>query len=249
MEHKETRKHPHTTVAMIAILDSNTLSSMGLASLLEELIPQATIRAFRSYEELIRDTPDLYFHYFVASGIFFEHTAFFLERRPKTIILTTSDNPPQLSAMRTLNICQDEQHLAKSILLMHHQGHPAGGHPHAGGHPDVSGVHKDYHAAIDNAPSHPGNAPSHPGSTPSHPGSTPSHDLPYPLHDLSAREIEVLVLLVRGLINKEIADKLNISLTTVITHRKNITEKLGIKSLSALTIYAVMHGYIEVDEI
>ena len=235
MEHKETRKHPHTTVAMIAILDSNTLSSMGLASLLEELIPQATIRAFRSYEELIRDTPDLYFHYFVASGIFFEHTAFFLERRPKTIILTTSDNPPQLSAMRTLNICQDEQHLAKSILLMHHQGHPAGGHPHAGGYPDVSGVHKDYHAAIGNAPSHP--------------GSTPSHDLPYPLHDLSAREIEVLVLLVRGLINKEIADKLNISLTTVITHRKNITEKLGIKSLSALTIYAVMHGYIEVDEI
>ena len=235
MEHKETMKHPHATVAMIAILDSNTLSSMGLASLLEELIPQATIRAFRSYEELIRDTPDLYFHYFVASGIFFEHTAFFLARRPKTIILTTSDNPPQLSAMRTLNICQDEQHLAKSILLMHHQGHPAGGHPHAGGHPDVSGVHKDYHAAIDNAPSHPGNAP--------------SHDLPYPLHDLSAREIEVLVLLVRGLINKEIADKLNISLTTVITHRKNITEKLGIKSLSALTIYAEMHGYIEVDEI
>ena len=42
---------------------------------------------------------------------------------------------------------------------------------------------------------------------------------------LSAREIEVLVLITKGLINKEIADKLNISLTTVITHRKNITEK------------------------
>ena len=57
---------------------------------------------------------------------------------------------------------------------------------------------------------------------------------------LSAREIEVLVL---------IADKLNISLTTVITHRKNITEKLGIKSVSGLTIYAVMNGYIEADRI
>ena len=57
---------------------------------------------------------------------------------------------------------------------------------------------------------------------------------------LSAREIEVLVLITKGLINKEIADKLNISLTTVITHRKNITEKLGIKSVSGLTIYAVM---------
>lgn len=68
-------------------------------------------------------------------------------------------------------------------------------------------------------------------------------------HDLSVREIEVLVLLTRGFINKEIADRLNISLTTVITHRKNITEKLGIKSLSGLTIYAVMRGYVEPHEL
>lgn len=67
--------------------------------------------------------------------------------------------------------------------------------------------------------------------------------------DLSAREIEVLVLVSKGLINKEIAEKLNISLTTVITHRKNITEKLGIKSVSGLTMYAVMNGYIEADRI
>ncbi|MGI6218914.1 MAG: response regulator transcription factor [Bacteroidaceae bacterium] len=66
---------------------------------------------------------------------------------------------------------------------------------------------------------------------------------------LSAREREVLVLLCKGYINKEIADKLCISLTTVITHRKNITEKLGIKSLGGLTIYAVMNGYIEADSI
>ena len=52
-----------------------------------------------------------------------------------------------------------------------------------------------------------------------------------------------------GLSHKEIADKLNISLTSVITHRKNITEKLGIKSVSGLTIYAVMNGYIEADRI
>jgi FixJ family two-component response regulator len=42
---------------------------------------------------------------------------------------------------------------------------------------------------------------------------------------------------------------LNISLTTVISHRKNITEKLGIKSVSGLAIYAVMHGYVEADRI
>ena len=68
-------------------------------------------------------------------------------------------------------------------------------------------------------------------------------------NELSMREIEVLSLVARGYINKEIADKLNISLTTVITHRKNITEKLGIKSVPGLTIYAVMRGYVEADSI
>ena len=66
---------------------------------------------------------------------------------------------------------------------------------------------------------------------------------------LSDREIEVLALIAQGFINKEIADQLNIGLTTVITHRKNITEKLGMKSVSALTIYAVMHGYVDINMI
>ncbi len=66
---------------------------------------------------------------------------------------------------------------------------------------------------------------------------------------LTLREIEVLRLVTQGFINKEIAEKLNISLTTVISHRKNITAKLGIKSVSGLTIYAVMNGYVEADRI
>ena len=66
---------------------------------------------------------------------------------------------------------------------------------------------------------------------------------------LSDREIEVMSLIVQGLINKEIADRLNIGLATVITHRKNIMEKLGMKSVSALTIYAVMHGYVDINKI
>ena len=66
---------------------------------------------------------------------------------------------------------------------------------------------------------------------------------------LSDREIEVMALIVQGYINKEIADRLNISLSTVITHRKNIMDKLGMKSVSALTIYAVMHGYVDINRI
>lgn len=66
---------------------------------------------------------------------------------------------------------------------------------------------------------------------------------------LSPREIEVLSLIVKGFINKEIADQLNLSLPTIISHRKNLMSKLGMRSVSALTIYAVMHGYVGVDEI
>ena len=66
---------------------------------------------------------------------------------------------------------------------------------------------------------------------------------------LSDREIEVIALIVQGYINKEIADRLNIGLATVVTHRKNIMDKLGMRSVSALTIYAVMHGYVDINKI
>ena len=64
---------------------------------------------------------------------------------------------------------------------------------------------------------------------------------------LTDREIEVMALIVQGYINKEIADRLNIGLATVVTHRKNIMGKLGLKSVSALTIYAVTHGYVDIN--
>ena len=188
----------------IAIIDSNTLCGIGLQTLLEEIIPMATIRVFHSFGELVDDTPDMYAHYFVSAQIYFEHTAFFRERHPRAIVLAGGENLPQLAGVPTLNIYQDEKTLVKSILRMHERGHHKGcNHPHT--------------SPIE--------------------------------HELSAREIEVLVLITKGLINKEIAEKLNISLTTVISHRKNITEKLGIKSVPGLTIYAVMNGYVEADNI
>ena len=63
-------------------------------------------------------------------------------------------------------------------------------------------------------------------------------------YELSDREIEVLKLVAQGLMNKEIADKLCISIHTVISHRKNINRKTGIKSVAGLTVYAIMQGYI-----
>lgn len=64
---------------------------------------------------------------------------------------------------------------------------------------------------------------------------------------LTPREIDVMVLIVKGFINKEIAAKLNVGLTTIITHRKHLMEKLGIRSTSGLAVYAVLNGYIDPD--
>ena len=178
----------------IAIIEPNTLCSLGLKSILEEIIPMATIRTFHNFNELMDDTPDMYAHYFISAQIYVEHNAFFLPRKRKTIVLASDSPQFQLSGVLKLH-----QHA-------HHNGYPVKDMP-----PMIPAEH--------------------------------------PQVLLSAREIEVLVLITKGLINKEIADKLNISLTTVITHRKNITEKLGIKSVSGLTIYAVMNGYIEADRI
>ena len=66
---------------------------------------------------------------------------------------------------------------------------------------------------------------------------------------LTERELEILRLVALGNASKEIADKLNISVHTVVTHRKNITEKLGIKSISGLTVYAILNKIIDTDEL
>ena len=68
-------------------------------------------------------------------------------------------------------------------------------------------------------------------------------------NELSPREQEVLVLMVKGLINKEIAEKLGVSLPTVIFHRNNICEKLQTRSIGKLTIHAVLSGLIDINDI
>lgn len=189
----------------IAILEKNTLTALGLRTILEELIPETVIRTFPCFESLIDDTPDMYAHYFVSAQIYFEHSAFFLERRPKTIVLSSAETA-QLNGVPTLNTSLPQDKLIKAFMRMRQYGHEQTHHPV-----------KTIPAEME--------------------------------RELSPREIEVLILITKGLINKEIADKLNISLTTVISHRKKITEKLGIKSVSGLAIYAVMHGYIEADRV
>jgi len=67
--------------------------------------------------------------------------------------------------------------------------------------------------------------------------------------ELSAREKEILVCVAKGMLNKEIADAENISIHTVITHRKNITRKTGIKTVAGLTVYALLNNLIDINTI
>ena len=170
----------------IAIIDSNTLATLGLKQILQNVMPIMTVDTYGSFSELCSNNPESYFHYFVSMEIVLRNRPFFLERRHKTIVLTLSlSDASQLSDF----------------------------HAHAKGK-NLPKMPKVLEQKI-----------------------------------LTDREIEVMSYIVQGNTNKEIADILSISLATVITHRKNIMDKLGMKSVSALTIYAVMHGYVDINKI
>ena len=191
----------------VAILDPNTLSALGLKSILQNIMHIMTVDTFGSFSELAAADADNYFHYFVAMSIVLENKPFFLERRRKTIVLTLSlDTMSQLSNFHCLCVNVPEQQLVRSLLTLQQHAHGRGEH-------------------------------------------LPPMPEMLQRKVLSDREIEVMSLIVQGYINKEIADRLNIGLATVITHRKNIMDKLGLKSVSALTIYAVMHGYVDINKI
>ena len=68
-------------------------------------------------------------------------------------------------------------------------------------------------------------------------------------HDLSERERDVLILVAKGMANKEIAEALNISIHTVMSHRKNITHKTGIKSVAGLTVYALLNNLLDQNDV
>ena len=82
-------------------------------------------------------------------------------------------------------------------------------------------------------------------TTPATADNAPSATATSAEYELSNRETAVLVLVAKGLTNKEIADQLNVSPHTVMSHRKNIVHKTGIKSVAGLTVYAMLHNLID----
>ena len=74
----------------IAIIDPNTLSVLGLKSILQTVMPIMTVDTFGSFTELEANHPEQYFHYFVSMNVVLENKPFFLAQRKKTIVLTLS---------------------------------------------------------------------------------------------------------------------------------------------------------------
>ena len=192
-------------IPKIAIVDPNTLAAIGLKGVLQNVMPIMTVDSFGTFAELEMNHPEEYVHFFVAMTIVLDNRDFFLNYRPRTIVLTTSVES-MMDGFHCLCINVPEKQLIRSLLSLQQSAH-----------------------------AHGRNLP----------------PMPKVLQQkvLSDREIEVMNLIVQGFINKEIAEQLNIALSTVVTHRRNIMEKLGVKSVSALTIYAVTHGYVDISKI
>jgi Response regulator containing a CheY-like receiver domain and an HTH DNA-binding domain len=204
---------PYRTIS-IAIIDPNVLSGLGLQQILTDMMPMVEVSSFLSFDELQASNITHIVHYFVASRIYFEHAQFFRENASRSIVLVNGDL--QIQGVPTLNVCQSQKSLVKSIMALYHQGHA----------PQRTKVP----SAI-------------------HPGQPITNDSQAQAPLLTPREQEVAIMLAKGLINKEIADRLNISTTTVITHRKNIMEKLHARSMVDIIIYAVMNGLVDVGEL
>ena len=213
----------------IAVVTPSILTGLGLESILRRIIPMAEVEVYDRFERFAADRPDRFFHYFVASQTFVEHNAFFLERRHKSILLTEGAPHSTLRELHCLDIAQSEEGLVRDILRLHQ-------HAHREGYPD-------------------GTAAAYPATHPTHPSARPACDPHGRMTDetvqpsLTQREIDVLRLVVAGLLNKQIAQRLDVALTTVISHRRNLVRKLGIRSVAGLTIYAVTKGYVDAEQL
>lgn len=215
----------------IAICTPNTFEAMGLRNIIERMMPQAEARLFTSFQTMA-EAGEVFFHYFIDSRTLLAHASFFIARQRQIIVLTYGREQLPLSGFHTLNVYQEEDALVRSILSLAVHGHAQHAHGAQAPRPQEAHAHE----------ARGGHGPAVPPPTMSQ---HRSEDVPV----LTPRETDVLRLLVKGLINKEIADRLGVGLTTVITHRKNLTQKLGMRSVSALTIYAVTRGLVKIEDI
>ena len=206
----------------IAIISPNTLAAIGLADIVHRMMPRADVCLFSKFTDLTKtDDADRFFHYFVSIDEALIGANYFLQRQHKTIVLVHGEDAMRLpQGFHTLNVLLPEDELVRSIISLAQRSHSA--------HGEQPEAVKLAQQPADISTEDKKHSPQMPHLTP--------------------RETEVLRGIVNGLINKEIAASMGVSLATVITHRNNLTEKIGTRSVSALTIFAVMHGIVSSEE-
>lgn len=207
-------------IPRIAIIDQNTLEATGLKSIICDIAPMADVGIFSSVEEMQREME---------------------ENTDGTIPFVHFFVSSQIAVERADFFLQRQRQTI--VLTTQPVSGPQFSHFHT---LCTAQLEHDFLKSILTLFQH---AHGQQSTHPSPAMAEEKHKYESAKSILSARETEVLALIVRGFINKEIADRLCISLPTVITHRKNICDKLHLRSVSSLTIYAVTHGIVSAEEI
>lgn len=204
-----------------AVIDANTLSRTSLRNLLWDVYNQVEIFVYGSMEEFIHDSNRHFVHFFVSSEILFSHVDEFETLKEQTSVLSVGGNGKfEAAGFHVLDISRPEKEIAGRLLQI-----------------QIGRQLMESKAAEAQK-----GAGAQKGDGTQKAGKRMKEGL-------SVREKDVLELMVKGFINKEIADRLGISTTTVIFHRNNICDKLGTRSIGRLTIYAVLGGIIDINEI
>lgn len=204
----------------IAIILPNTLAAIGLSDIIHRMMPGADVCLFSRYAELIQaDNADSFFHYFVSTEELLVGASYFLQRQHKTIVLVHAEETMHLPQGFHTLNVFQEEKALISAIIALAQRSHG---PH-GKEPEVV---RQAQLPVTN-------------------DDKETHEHPH----LTPREREVLKGIVSGMINKEIAAQMGVSVATVITHRNNLTDKIGTRSVAALTIFAVMHGIVQSEEL
>ena len=103
----------------IAVIAPNTLTGIGLRTILERLVPTAEIALFDRFEHFCEAHPERFYHYFVAMSVFLRHSAFFRARSQKTILLGSGPSE-RTGAMHCLDITAGEERIVRDLLHMRH---------------------------------------------------------------------------------------------------------------------------------
>lgn len=251
--------HPHseesavsTPSLAIAVITPNALAASGLRQILLDSFPRCEVHHFAQYAELSAFEAGghtRFFHYFADAEEVMAGASYFLARQRITIVMVRGEHDAAIvpQGFRTLNVHQPIKALMLNLAMMARAGHAAAKNRKVPGAPIVQKSGDKPSAAAAGRPAKGGKpAPAAPGCERDIP--TMAATLP-DASPLTPRECDVMRGIVRGQINKEIAAAMGVTPTTVITHRKNITAKLGLKSVSALTVYALMHGIIGMEEV